>query len=313
MKTLRYETIVESLGRLDAPATEVSRLVDAARQAVRANTHAPKKKSPESKNAAALQKAVAALPVRLVAGKKTNLGTILRDLRETTPSATLKTLTAERFYQTEPFRTLGNLPVATDSGPVVTRLRDVFPVFAHQSGGKLPIGGRSKHSHTYWMYYSNSWWSVGFYNHYSASTHATATGWEAVDILGGEYLVARDACESLIVPPPSDPSAFVIAFLKAAACNYVKTAPEVPFPAMNIQTIVCSCLVKGADGSCNPYVRRGPGRDPELFEDCKLNQGTNTAGPVDATHTSWMGDCLGVTSEHRVDFVQGVTLIQDVC
>ncbi|HYM10950.1 MAG TPA: hypothetical protein VEU62_09460 [Bryobacterales bacterium] len=313
MRTPRYETILSAVARLDADPAEVQATVTGVRSGLMKLSHRPWRTLKHARSAASLTKQIEALPLRLVAGGKKPLGEVLRDLKAATPARLLSGLGPQNFYTTGPFARLGNLPVSASADePTGVRLRNLFPVFGEESQRRVPVAGLTRRSHTYWMYYSHSWWSALLYSRFSASTRAAVTGWEACDLLDGEYAAAKQACETLVVPPPGDPNQFIIAFLKAAACSYAANAPETPFPAMRIQTIVCSCLVVGSDGSCDPYVSR-PGHDPEIDEACNKNSATNTAGPVDATHTEWGGTCLGVTSQHLVDFVPQVFLVEDFC
>jgi hypothetical protein len=316
MSRSSYETILSAIARLDADAEAVQRLVQEARSELLRLSRQPKRTRKQTQSAISLTKQIEALPLRLVAGRKKSLGELLRDIKAATSADLLDELKPENFYQSGPFMRLGNLPVSRSAEvPAVTHLRDLFPVFGEESRKKIPINGPSLASHTYWMHYSKSWWSTLLYTRYSASTNTTATGWEACDVLGGQYASAKEACQTLVVPPPGDPNHFIIAFLKAAACNYATSAPETPFPSLNIKTVVCSCFVKAGDGSCNPYKRNLSG-EFELDDMCREKIRTDTAGPVELSYSHWVIDgptCLGVTSRHDVDFVQGVSIIEDFC
>jgi hypothetical protein len=304
----RYDSILSSLARLDAEPGQLQLQVDGVRTGLLALSTGCSRSKKHAERAARLYGQIEALTVRLAAGKKKSLGDVIKDLRKATPPDLLADITEENVYRTGPFLYLGNLPVGVNGSAGSTRLRDVFQVFGSAGQRRLPRSTGHPMCHTLWVYEEQSWWSTLLYNHYSASTWTTATGWDACDLLGGQYQQAKEACKTLVVPPQDDPSAFIIAFLKAAACNYAASAPETPFPALSIDTIACSCLTKGADGSCDPIKKTLEGF--KLDEVCSQKVRTNTAGPVKAVYTSWGGDCMGVTSRHFVTLVPGV-MVQD--
>jgi hypothetical protein len=304
--------MLSAVSRLDAEPAVVGYLVDDVRRALRAVSGRGKGTRQERALARGLVKELHALPVRLVAGKRLSLGKLLKDLEAAVPPKLLDALEADAFWRMEPFNMLGNVPVGTGDDASGTRLAQVFPVFGRSAQGKVPVRSGARRSHTLWMHYSKSWWSAVLYTKYSASTWTTATGWDACDILGGDYLAAKHACETLVVPPPGDPSQFIIAFLKTAACTYAGNAPEVPFPSLMIRTIACSCDEAGSGQGCSPYITE-PGHDPTLSSYCAQAERTNTAGPVDASTSQWGGGCLGATSFHVVEFLPGVIAAEDFC
>lgn len=216
----------------------------------------------------------------------------------------------QNFWNLPPFAALGRIPIARGADDAIaldaTRVADLFPVFGtvREHEERIPVFGPDHRGHTFWMYWSSSWWTSLIYSKYSAKTRATADGHDAAELAGGMYAQAKIACDTLVVPPPSDPSRFIISFLKAAACLHAAKTPEMPWPAVRITTIACSCFIQGAAGGCD-------------FNDeglCARREVSGTAGPVSATYGQWGGPvCLGVRSRHVVQFTSAVSRAHNNC
>src|SRR5262245_38103221 len=185
MRPPRYDKILSAVARLDADPEAVQGLVQEVRSGLLKLAHQPRRTAKQAREATSLTRTVKALPVRLVAGGRKTLGDVLDDVRAATPPDLLDDLGPGNFYRTGPFLRLGQLPVSTFSDGIPdTRLADLFPVFGEAAEKRLPVSPPGRHSHTFWMHFSKSWWSALLYTKYSASTKATATGREACDVLG---------------------------------------------------------------------------------------------------------------------------------
>ncbi len=166
------------------------------------------------------------------------LDALLRSIQSEVSADIANALTPRTLWTTPPYSTLGGIPIATSDAEAAAisapRVRDFFPAIeggraeaSYPIFGAEPAGG----GNTWWMHYSNSWWTALLVTQYRAHTSTTADGWEAADLAGGMYATAKTACQQLQVPASGDPDyRFVIALIKAASCQYAKTAPEVcPF------------------------------------------------------------------------------------
>jgi hypothetical protein len=308
-----HEEILSAVKRLDANPEELTIAIDQWRRELLSRTRG----GDDRKSGIALLKELLGLRVRLVSGGTKDLATLLTDLKASIAPEAFNRIGSHSVWDEGPFRALGALPVSRDdSGLNQTHVRDLFPAFGEELSRKIPVRRREDKGHTYWVNMSKSWWTTLLYTRYTASTRTTASGWEACDILGGTYAAAKEACSTLVVPPDGDPNQFIIAFLKTAACNYANNAPETPFPSVSIQTIVCSCMVVGANGSCDPYEIYPGHSEYHLDSECSEKTETATAGPVDAAYNHWPFDgptCLGVTSRHAVTIVPGLDVLEFYC
>ncbi|MBA3459757.1 MAG: hypothetical protein H0T46_07340 [Deltaproteobacteria bacterium] len=293
--------------RIAASDDDVRNLVGELREAVYA-TADHDKKAPERQKK--LFAALEALPTTATKGRERPLGALLADVRKSATKQALEDADHRNFWTLPPFAALGRMPIARSADDAMAldavRIADLFPVFGtvteHEE--RIPVFGPDRRGHTFFLYWSSGWWTSLFYSKYSARTRATANGHDAAELAGGTYAQAKHACETLVIPPPGDPSRFIITFLKSAACLYAAKTPEMPWPAMRIKTTACSCFVQGAAGGCD-------------FDDtslCARREVMGTAGPVVATYGQWGGPvCLGVRSRHEVQFAPDVFHARNNC
>lgn len=292
-------------GRGEAPRIAVApelvrELVEDLREAVLATARHDKRAPARQKK---LFASLHALPTISTKGTQRPFGALLEDVRRSATAEMLEAVDQRNFWTVPPFHALGRIPIARSADEATaidsTRIADLFPVFGNvtEREERIPVFGPDRHSHTFWLYWSNSWWTTLIYSKYTAKTRATAQGYDAAALAGGTYAQAKFLCDTLVLPPPDDPARFIVALIKAAACLYAAKTPEMPWPAQRIKTVACSCNAKGAAGGCD-------------FNDtgwCARKQVNGTAGPVVATFTQWgKVVCVGVLSRHEVQFAPGV-------
>jgi hypothetical protein len=219
---------------------------------------------------------------------------LIATLMRSISADTFASVSTENVYRISPFLELGNILVAESEVdkrmPDATRLHQLLTPLGSQGQTKFPMVPERAHSrgHTYWAYASWNWGMVPLVVvWYHASTRATVSGWDAADILGGEYASAKNVCETLVVED------FATALIKAAACQYAQNTPEVRFVAPKIYTKVCGI-------SCDAIADQG--------FNCRDHTGEHTSGPVEVTHYApiWYS---GMHSQHVV-FIDDVNRIE---
>lgn len=291
------QAIVSSLARLNTSPAELKTII----HEVWSSLAAPPKEDSEDilKKRNELLERIWQLPVVLRSDESRPFRDVVSDLIDATPSEVLADLEPESFYETFPFRDLGQLPVAPTAAEAdrlnATRVQRLFRVVENRAEGARPSRGldESDRSNTVWLEWSHGWWTCLFYSRYHASTRVTQDGWNAADRVGGIYATAKVLCHSLYQSMGAlEEAGEETKSWKMTAdfwCNLASSAPRVPWPCYYIKTTVCNCFARGYTGW-----------DFGDHNDCSSNQVSWTAGPVDASYSQGPGSvCAGVGSKHE--------------
>jgi hypothetical protein len=282
------DELISRVVRIDSSPTEIQRLVRGlfASLGSRFPQSAEPERTEKTTRVEALIQTMSDKPVVLADGEVIPFRALISTLIEDVSPESLRSLTADTFYSVSPFRELGQIPVGereiNTPFPRVTRLHQLLTVIEEASQVRIPLVPERTDSrgHTFWLHADWSWRLVPFIiTWYNAGTSASVSGWDAADIVGGLYSQAKTACETIVVTD------FATAFIKAAACHYAESTPEVPFKAPEIFSKVCSI---GCDNAGNE----------EDF--CRHSTGHNTSGPVEVTHFEPFGFFEGMSSHHVV-------------
>lgn len=282
--------LLRSIQYIEAPPATVRQWVQKANDLIaRISSHAFKnQRKQEMEELSRIAERIHELPV-LTSGKNLLFRDLVGRLKNEFAKQTRADLAPGNCYEMSPFKELGAVRIqpsaaATDSD--ISKVRNLFYAAEGQAlGARVRVPSPSARNplvsaETIYLKVSWSWWTVWpVYEHFEATASVTATGWDAADIAGGQYALAKQLCETL------DPQGnALLGLLKLAACNYANNTPEVPFPVQELKVTVCTCWARAASVDCFHYDDK---------DACSAHDVLGTAGPVKATTSIWGGpDCL---------------------
>lgn len=237
MTSRRMMELVTGLERVDISPGEIIRLTAAFEQTL-GGGEAEESQSLRDN----LTRRLGEVRVMRESGGPITLAALVAEIIEIGEPDAFSSLSPENYFQTSPFRELGELPVtgnpAETGSPGVTRVRELAHIMRTEVVSELPLHptGADHDGNTFWLSKKNGFWSpiIIPFLQYWASSEVRADGLDGAPYAGGYFAVASYLCKFL----SSSPEPY-----KSAGdwwCAVARAAPKSPFPCYELTALVRS-------------------------------------------------------------------------